>query len=76
VPPPWTAQQHRGEIIETVRVLVRIAAADLIAGLLNRNRLTTGHGNRWIRERVTSLRSRSIDGRLATRFVDPLIPPS
>ena len=50
-------QQHRGEIIETVRVLVRIAAEDLIAGLLNRNRLTTGHGNRWIRERVTSLRS-------------------
>jgi DNA invertase Pin-like site-specific DNA recombinase len=45
------------EIIEAVRVLVRIADDDLIAGLLNRNRLTTGHGNRWIRERVTSLRS-------------------
>jgi hypothetical protein len=25
--------------------------------MLNRNRLTTGHGNRWTRERVTSLRS-------------------
>jgi hypothetical protein len=29
----------------------------LIAGLLNRNGLTTGYGNRWTRERVTSLRS-------------------
>jgi hypothetical protein len=29
----------------------------LIAGLLNRNGLKTGHGNRWTRERVTSLRS-------------------
>src|SRR6185369_5919605 len=29
----------------------------LIAGLLNRNKLTTGRGNRWTRERVTSLRS-------------------
>ena len=32
-------------------------AGDLIAGILNRNRLVTGHGNRWTRERVTSLRS-------------------
>ena len=30
---------------------------DLIAGLLNRNKLATGKGNRWTRERVTSLRS-------------------
>ena len=45
------------EIIEAVRMLVRIAGDDLIAGLLNRNRLSTGHGNRWTRERVTSLRS-------------------
>lgn len=34
-----------------------IASDDLIAGLLNRNGLKTGHGNRWTRERVTSLRS-------------------
>jgi len=34
-----------------------IASDDLIAGLLNRNKLRTGHGNRWTRERVTSLRS-------------------
>jgi hypothetical protein len=45
------------EIIEAVRVLVRIASDDLIAGLLNRNSLKTGYGNRWTRERVTSLRS-------------------
>jgi len=30
---------------------------DLIAGILNRNGLVTGYGNRWTRERVTSLRS-------------------
>src|SRR5262249_54935489 len=29
----------------------------LIAGILNRNGLVTGYGNRWTRERVTSLRS-------------------
>jgi hypothetical protein len=29
----------------------------LIAGILNRNGLTTGNGNRWTRERVTALRS-------------------
>jgi hypothetical protein len=34
-----------------------IASEDLIAGILNRNGLKTGHGNRWSRERVTSLRS-------------------
>jgi len=45
------------DIIDAVRQLVLIADDDLIAGLLNRNKLTTGHGNRWTRERVTSLRS-------------------
>ena len=45
------------EVVEAVRVLVRIANDNLIAGLLNRNKLTTGHGNRWTRERVTALRS-------------------
>jgi hypothetical protein len=33
-----------------------IANDDLIAGTLNRNGLVTGNGNRWTRERVTSLR--------------------
>ena len=34
-----------------------LASDDLIAGLLNRNGLKTGNGNRWTRERVTSMRS-------------------
>jgi hypothetical protein len=45
------------DVIAAVRQLVLIAKDDLIAGILNRNGLTTGHGNRWTRERVTSLRS-------------------
>ena len=45
------------DVIATIRELVLIASDDLIAGLLNRNGLKTGHGNRWTRERVTSLRS-------------------
>lgn len=45
------------EIIAAVCQLVLIASDDLIAGILNRNGLLTGHGNRWTRERVTALRS-------------------
>lgn len=45
------------DIIEAVRLFVLIANDDLIAGILNRNGLVTGHGNRWTRERVTALRS-------------------
>jgi DNA invertase Pin-like site-specific DNA recombinase len=45
------------DIIAAVRQLVLIASDDLIAGILNRNGLVTGYGNRWTRERVTSLRS-------------------
>src|SRR5713101_7158418 len=44
-------------MIAAVRQLVLIANDELIAGILNRNKLTTGHGNRWTRERVTALRS-------------------
>jgi hypothetical protein len=40
-----------------VRTLTLIARDDVIAGILNRNGLKTGHGNRWTRERVTALRS-------------------
>jgi hypothetical protein len=40
-----------------VRQLALIANDAVIAGILNRNGLVTGHGNRWTRERVTSLRS-------------------
>lgn len=45
------------DIIQAGRQLVLIASDDLIAGLLNRNGLKTGNGNRWTRERVTSMRS-------------------
>ena len=45
------------DVIAAVRQLMLIANDDLIAGILNRNGLVTGHGNRWTRERVTSLRS-------------------
>ena len=45
------------DVVAAVRVLALIARDDLIAGLLNRNGIKTGHGNRWTRERVTSLRS-------------------
>ena len=44
-------------MIAAVRQLVLIANDNLIAGILNRNGLVTGYGNRWTRERVTSLRS-------------------
>jgi hypothetical protein len=45
------------EIVDAVRVLVRICSDDVIAGALTRSGLVTGMGNRWTRERVTSLRS-------------------
>jgi DNA invertase Pin-like site-specific DNA recombinase len=45
------------EIVEAVRLLAHACGDDVIAGVLNRNDLRTGHGNRWTRERVTSLRS-------------------
>ena len=45
------------DIIAAVRQLVLIGGDDVIAGMLNRNGLRTGHGNRWTRERVTTLRS-------------------
>jgi len=47
------------EIVEAVRILAHICSDDMIAGILNRNRLATGRGNRWTRELVTSLRSKS-----------------
>ena len=45
------------EIVEAVRILVRTCSDDTIAGALTRSGLVTGMGNRWTRERVTSLRS-------------------
>jgi DNA invertase Pin-like site-specific DNA recombinase len=45
------------ETVEAVSVLSRICTDRLIAGLLNRNALLTGRGNRWTQERVTALRT-------------------
>lgn len=45
------------DIVAAVRTLALIAKDDIIAGILNRNGLKTGNGNRWTRERVTALRS-------------------
>jgi len=44
-------------LIDAVIALARICSDDLIAGILNRNGMLTGRGNRWTRERVTALRS-------------------
>ena len=44
-------------IVDAIRQLVLIANDDTIAGLLNRNGLLTGNGNRWTREGVCALRS-------------------
>ena len=45
------------DVIEAVRVLVRICTDKMIAGILNRNGLRTGRNNRWTQERVNALRS-------------------
>ncbi len=45
------------DVVATVRSLARICSDDVIAGVLNRNELRTGRGNRWTRERVVSLRA-------------------
>lgn len=53
--------QHRGQtpptIVDAVASRARICPDKLIAGILNRNGLQTGQGNRWTQERVTALRS-------------------
>ncbi|RLA16887.1 MAG: recombinase family protein [Gammaproteobacteria bacterium] len=49
--------QTSKDIVAAVRILARTCTDDLIAGVLNRNGQRTGRGNRWTRERVTSLRS-------------------
>ncbi|MGE0759698.1 MAG: recombinase family protein [Pirellulaceae bacterium] len=45
------------EVVQAVRELAKICTDELITGLLTRNGLRTGHGNRWTKEGVTSLRS-------------------
>ena len=45
------------DTVQAVRVLSRICGDGMIAAFLNRNGLRSGRGNRWTRERITSLRS-------------------
>lgn len=47
------------DLIEAVRSLSRICRDQTIAGVLNRARLLTGHGNFWSRALITSLRHRN-----------------
>jgi hypothetical protein len=49
--------QTSKDVVDAVRTLARICSDDLLAHVLNRNGLLTGHGNRWTRERVVSLRT-------------------
>ncbi|MER8798859.1 hypothetical protein NKH75_32865 [Mesorhizobium sp. M0984] len=60
------------DIIPAIRQLVLIASDDLIAGILNRNGLVTGHGNRWTRERVTTHTGRITRSRSSVRRWTPL----
>jgi DNA invertase Pin-like site-specific DNA recombinase len=45
------------DIVSAVRILARICTDRIIAGVLNRNGLRTGRGNRWISQRVVQLRN-------------------
>lgn len=45
------------QTIDAIRALANICTDDLITSALNRSGLLTGRGNRWSRERVTSLRT-------------------
>jgi DNA invertase Pin-like site-specific DNA recombinase len=49
--------QTSKDVVEAVRVLARVCSDELIAGVLTRSGLQTGRGNRWTKERVTSLRT-------------------
>lgn len=51
------ATQTAPDIIAAVRILARVSTDEMIASFLNRNNLRTGRGNRWTKERITSLRS-------------------
>lgn len=55
--PRYNGTGTSAEVITAVRQLVLIANDDRIAGILNRNGLKTGNGNRWTRERTKSMRS-------------------
>src|SRR5262249_6212766 len=44
------------DVVQAVRTLAPICSDDAIAGLVNRNGLRPGRGNRWTRQRIISLR--------------------
>ena len=48
--------QTAKDLVDAVRLLALICDDDMIAGVLNKNGLKTGRGNRWNEERVKSLR--------------------
>jgi DNA invertase Pin-like site-specific DNA recombinase len=50
-------RQTSKDVVEAVRLFARICTDEVIAGILNRNHLHTGRGNRWTKERVIALRS-------------------
>jgi hypothetical protein len=54
--PGERSTQTPKNIVEAVRMLSRIQNDEKIAGVLNRARLQTAHGNYWTRALVTSLR--------------------
>ena len=45
------------DVVEAVRVLSRIYSDEMIAGVLNRAKLSTARGNYWTRSLITSLRA-------------------
>jgi DNA invertase Pin-like site-specific DNA recombinase len=49
--------QASHDVVQAVRILARVCSDATIAGILTRSGLQTGRGNRWIQERVSSLRS-------------------
>lgn len=51
------ATETSKDVVAAARSLARPCTDDVIAGVLNRNGLRTGRGNRWSRERVVSLRN-------------------
>jgi DNA invertase Pin-like site-specific DNA recombinase/ribosomal protein L28 len=51
------AKQTSKDIVDAVRVLALVCTDHVIACVLSRNGELTGRGNRWTKERVTSLRS-------------------
>jgi hypothetical protein len=48
--------QTAQDLVEAVRLLALICDDDMIAGVLNKNGLKTGRGNRWNTERVKAVR--------------------